>query len=262
MNDDDPQTVNRMMLYLYTLDYPDEDVSGVRAERVAINQSPLPHLKRKTSTTTEEGTDSGSVAEGAVPHDARMMNNVLVYAVAEKYDIPELKDLAKHKFQTLASSKWPHDEFQAIVECVFTTTPDNDMGLRQIVLDLCEKHFHDILKDEESRAGLLEIQAIAAVVLDAAVRKIDQDNMLLDGALAKQIAMREELSQVEADRQEAVLQKNLWMSQLDSSFEKANEVQKCRHCHENFQWCLEHLSMDDELKIRLRCASCRTKHTL
>ena len=261
MNDDDPQTVNRMLLYLYTLDYPDEDVSGVRAKFVATDQSFLPH-RRKTSTTTEEETDSGSISEGAYPHGSRMMNNVLVFAVAEKYDIPELKDLAKLKFQTLAGSKWPLDEFQAIAESVFTTTPDNDTGLRQIVLDLCGKHFHHILKDEESRAGLLEIQAIAAVVLDAAVRKIDLDNMLLDRALAEQIAIREELSQAGADRQEALHQKNLWMSQLDSSFERANKFQKCRHCHENFQWWLERLSIDDELRIRLRCASCRTKETL
>ena len=243
MNDDDPQTVNRMLLYLYTLDYPDEVVPGVRAEHVAIDQSPLPHLRRKTSNTIEEETDPGTASDGAAPHGPRMMNNVLVYAVAENYDIPELKDLAKHKFQTLASSKWPHDGFHAITECIFTTTPDNDMGLRPIVLDICAEHFYDILKDEESRAGLLENQAIADVVLDTAVCEMDQDRMLLD---------------------EAVRQKNMWMSQLDSSFERANKVQKCRHCHENFQWCLERLplSLDDELRIQLRCGSCQTKEAL
>lgn len=264
MNDDDPQTVNRMLLYFYTLDYPDEDVPTVRAEHVAVDQSPLPHRWRKTSNTTEEETDPGTASDGAAPHDPRVMNNALVYAVAEKYDIPELKDLAKHKFQTLASSKWPHDGFHAITECIFTTTPDNDMGLRQIVLDICAEHFYDILKDEESRAGLLENQAIADVVLDAAVRKIDRDRMLLDEAVAKQIAIRKEYCQADADKQEAVRQKYMWMSQLDSLFERANEVQKCRHCHENLQWCLERLpsSLYDELRIQLRCGSCRTKEAL
>lgn len=194
------------------------------------------------------------------------MNNVLVYAVAEKYDIPELKALAKHKFQTLASSRWPHDGFHANMECISTTTPDNDMGLRQIVLDVCAQHFYDILKDEESRAGLLENQAITDVVLNAAVRKIDQDRMLLNEAVVKQIAIRKEHCQADADKQEAVRQKNMWMSQLDSSLERANKVLKCRNCHEDFQWCLERLPLSlllyDELRIQLRCGICRTKEAL
>ena len=266
MNDDDPQTVDRMLLYLYMLDYPDDDVPNVLAEHVSMDCSATPHLQREISWTTEEETDSittSEPSERAAPRDPRMMNNALVYAIAEKYDIPELKELAKRKFQTLASSKWPHDDFYAVTEAVFSTTPDGDMGLRQVVLDVCERHFQEILKDRDTRASFLENKAITAVVLDASVRMIEQDKMSLDGALAKQISLKDELSKAKADTKEALDQKSAWVSQLDHLFTRANKIEGCRHCHEKFQWCLDRVTNSSysfhELGIQLRCTNCRTK---
>ena len=262
MNDDDPQTINRMLLYLYTLDYPDEDVPHHRTDRVAVDNSLPPHQPRKTSTTSEGETDPGTTLKGTAPHDPRLMNNVLVYAVAEKYDIPELKELAKSRFQTLVRSKWPHDDFDAVIESIFSTTPDEDIGLRQIVLDICEENFEDILKTRDSRAGFLENQAIAAVVLDAAVRKIDQDKMLLDEALAKQIALGAELLEANEDKQEAINDRNEWTSKLDSKLNNINDFKSCRHCHEQFQWLLERTMGFGSLGMQLRCRCCRTKEAV
>ena len=281
MNDDDPQTVKRMLFYLYTQDYPDHDVPSMSAKYVAVDRYTPPHLRHKTPTIIEELTDRSANLElsevATTTQDPRMMNNVLVYAVAEKYDIPDLKDLAKGKFQSLARSKWPHDDFYALAERVFSTTPDADMGLRQVVLDICEEHSEDILRNEESRAGFLEIPAIGAVVLRAAVGKFDQDRMLLDGALAKQIALREELSKAKADAKEAsrgkaeeisqikaalkvaLDSKNDWNARLDSLLRNANMVEDCRHCHEKFHWYLERLGA---FGFQLRCANCRTRHEL
>ena len=265
MNDDDPQTVKRMLFYFYTQDYPDYDVPSMSAKHVVAGPYTPPHLRHKTPTTIQEVTDMSAnlgLSDGATTtNDPRMMNNVLVYAVAEKYDIPDLKDLAKGKFQSLARSKWPHDDLYALAEEVFSTTPDTDMGLRQIVLDLCEQNFQDILKNEDSRAGLLVIPAIGAVVLGAAVRKIDQDRMLLDESLAKQIALKQELSKAEADFKEALDQKNKWTQRIDSLFGSANKIDECRHCHESFEWYLERLETFGSLGMQLRCANCRTRHT-
>lgn len=230
MNDDEPQTVGRMLLYLYTLDYPDDDISHIRGERGATEYSPPLNKKRKVSVTTGEGTDSDTASGVATSDDPRMMNNVLIYAIAEKYDIPELKELAKCKFHILASSRWPHDGFDAIAKAVFSTTPENDMGLRQIVLDICEEHFFEILKHGELRGRLLEIEAIAAVAHGAAVRKIDVVERLLDGVLANQTVLKEEVSKAKADTQEAVDQKNKWISQLDSLLRKSNNAKRCSVC--------------------------------
>ena len=205
MDDDDPQAVKRLLLYLYTLDYPEEDDSDVP---MTTDHSHPPCLSSAaTEVDSLLGTKSDSY-DGPTSSDPRMMNNVLVYAVAEKYDILDLKDLAKSKFLTLATSKWPHIELYAVLETIFSTTPDGDMGLRQIVLDICRQHAQDILRDNEVRAAFLDIQAINTIVLDAAVRSHDQDKILLDLALAKQIALEDQLSKAEAETQR-VLSENL-----------------------------------------------------
>lgn len=265
MNDDDPQTIKRMLQYLYTLDYPEDDVPFVRADHAAMDGSLSPPLLHNTSTITEHKTDSITTLglfEGASSHDPKMMNNAIAYATAEKYDIPELKELAKRKFQTLASSKWPHNNFYAVTEAVFSTTPDEDMGLRQIVIDICGKHFRDILKDEESRAAFLNNKAVAVAVLDTAVRMNDQYMVLLGGAQAKHVTLAGELSKAKADMQIALDQKDAWSSRLDSLFQRANGVQKCRHCHKKFQWNLERLEAWGGLGMQLRCEGCRTKEVL
>ena len=266
-----------MLFYLYNLDYPDHGVPDIQAEHMATGRSSPPYLRHKTRTTIEEVMDRSANLElsesDTTTHDPRMMNNVLVYAVAEKYDIPDLKELAQVKFQSLAWSKWPHEDFYALTEMVFSTTPDTDMGLRQTVLDLCGEHFQDILKNEDSRVGFLEIPAIGAVVLGAAVCKIDQDKTLLDGALAEKIALKDELSKAEADAKEelsrtkadlktALDQKNDWSARLDSALRTANNMKDCRHCHEGFKWYLERLEIFGSLGLQLRCANCRTRHGL
>ena len=193
---------------------------------------------------------------------ATMMNNVLVYAIADKYDIPDLKELAKNKFRTLALSKWPIENFDNITEEVFSTTPDGDMGLRQIVLDVCSIHFQEILRDKGSRASLLDNSAIAAVVSDAAVRKFDEDKTLLDEALAKHAeAVNEALAKHAEATNEAVGQKEAWMTRLDSLFANAGIVHECRHCHEGFNWYLERLG-GQRPNMRLRCAICQGTHIL
>ena len=276
MDNDDPQTVKRMLFYLYTLDYPDHDVPNIQAEHVATGRYAPPHLQHKTPTTIEEksimSANLGNSEGATTTHDPRMMNNVRVYAVAEKYDIPDLKDLAKGKFQGLARSKWPHDDFHALAEEVFSTTPDTDMGLRQVVLDLCEEHFQDILRNGDSRV-LLEIPAIEAVVLDAAVCRIDQDKTLLDGAQAKLVEVSqaeakasrrtsEELSLVKAELEKAHEQKVAWASQLDLLFEYAYESKRCRRCHGDIKCSLEGCASPGSRRLQLRCATCRNSHTL
>ena len=253
MDDDHPEAVKRLLLYLYTFDYPDEDDSDVP---VTTDRSYTPQLP---STTTLEESISDTMSDscdGATPHDPRMMTNVLVYAVAEKYDIPELKDLAKHKFGTLARSKWPRDEFHAVTEAVFSTTSDTDMGLRQIVMDICSEHFEDILRDKDSRVIFFENKSIAAVVLDAALRHIDYDKILIDAAFAEQATLGKELSKVNGEKRVALEQKSAWTSRLDMLLQNANKEYYCERCRKDVRWLLEREKHRGVLHILLICSTC------
>ena len=251
-----------MLVYLYTLDYPDEEVANEPVTQVATDHYDPPQLQRETSTTAEGEMDLDTnlaILEVSTPHDPRLMNNALVYALADKYDIPELKELAKRKFQALASSKWPHDDFHAVTETVFSTTPDQDMGLRQIILDVCGEHSQEVLKDEESKAAFLCNKAIATAVLEAAVRRNETDKVLLLEALAKQKSLQRDLEVANRATLGALDQRNNWMSRLDSVIENANKIEDCRHCDAKFNSYLARLGGSG---VQLRCTNCRTKHTL
>ena len=85
---------------------------------------------------------------GARPHvDAMLMANTLVYSIADKYDIPRLKDLAKHKFEKTALSSGSK-YFPSIVAAVFDTTPDADRGLRDVVANIGARHVDEVLANK------------------------------------------------------------------------------------------------------------------
>ena len=256
MDHDDPQTLMRMIFYLYTFDYPEEGIPEFGAKCAAMEHSSSLQLLRKTSTTPDEEPPLTTSWQATDTKDSRIVNNAHVYAVAEKYDIPELKELAKGKFQALVSSKWPLDDFYDIAEAVFSTTPDEDMGLRQIMLDICATHFLDILKHKDSSAGFLEIQPIAAVVLSAVARKIDQDEVVLNEALANQMAIKEELSKAKA---KTIFQGDKWMSELETAFGKANKL-VCTSCYtQRLGWWLDRSGGEfGERKpsVQLKCLQC------
>ena len=142
LDDDDQSTVRRMLTYLYTLDYDDKDAS----EAVAMEES---------QNTDGHLTDSSSkpevVDDAAVVHCKRM-NNVLVYAIAEKYNIPALKELATTKF---VGCEGPVDfaKYQELVNAIFESTPDTDTVLRNVVISDCvNPRFIEKVLEEEGLA--------------------------------------------------------------------------------------------------------------
>ena len=70
---------------------------------------------------------------------ARLTVNALMYALADKYEIEDLKLLALSKFATAADQDWESLAFVYAAELVFRTTPGSDQGLRNIVIKTLNK---------------------------------------------------------------------------------------------------------------------------
>ncbi len=66
------------------------------------------------------------------------MNNVRVYAIAEKYNIPALKTLAMTKFQNCETTR-NSTRNREVVNAIFSSTPDTDPGLRNIIIKMSAK---------------------------------------------------------------------------------------------------------------------------
>lgn len=71
---------------------------------------------------------------------ARLTVNAKMYALADKYDIPDLKALAKVKFEEAVLQDWESLAFAHAAELVFETTYHSDQGLRSVVISTIDQH--------------------------------------------------------------------------------------------------------------------------
>lgn len=84
----------------------------------------------------------------APSEDCNTVAHATMYALGCKYDISSLKSTALHKFKNAATYAWDHPEFAEAIHIVYTTTPDEDDGLRGIVAKTILDHTN-ILSDKE-----------------------------------------------------------------------------------------------------------------
>ena len=123
LDDDDQSTVRRMLTYLYTLDYDEGDACPAVATAVSQN----------TDSLVKDPTSQPDVVDDATVSHCKRMNNIRVYALAEKYNILALKQLAKTKFEKHELSCDP-THYLEVIRTIFDTTPETDLGLRDIVI--------------------------------------------------------------------------------------------------------------------------------
>ena len=137
LEEDDPPTVRRMFSYLYTLAYDDEGDAAspqhymVDGTNIVISQALTPS---STPIPAEE-----------VSRHVRMMNNVVVYAIAEKYDIAELKELAADKFRKLLWLIEPSHALPRVIDAVYKI---KDSELRDVVVQFCANNSTKIVADD------------------------------------------------------------------------------------------------------------------
>ena len=116
--EDDPEIVDRMIDYLYRLDFDDQPSSA-----------------------------NNKALEG------RLVINARVYAIAEKYELCSLKDVAKEKTVAALGDEWNTESFLMALEIAWTTTPISDRALRDCFIPVIGQHKDDLHKKE----GFLEV---------------------------------------------------------------------------------------------------------
>lgn len=206
MEDDDYHTLKRVIRWLYTSDYDDEE---------------SPESQSSAECDASKGTDADSTAENDVPEEPtpvysrdelvlqNLTNHVLVYAMADKYHIPALALHARTKFRALTTIDffWPLAGLPTVVQLIYTTTPPTNRGLRDLAMAICGDRASEIYGDAPWMAimeadGVLAVDFMGALVeqrrREAAV-EFDE----LEDALAE---TREDLRAVE-DANERVLAK-------------------------------------------------------
>jgi hypothetical protein len=66
---------------------------------------------------------------------AQLLLHSNLYMIGDKYDVTGLKELAREKFRRACKSFWNENDFVIAAEHAYTTTMDDDEGLRDCVKD-------------------------------------------------------------------------------------------------------------------------------
>ena len=104
-----------------------------------------------------------------------MLVHARMYAIGEKYIIPALKDLAKRYFSETVILQSGASLGTSIHEA-YTTTPDSDRGLRDVVLTFTRHHITSLVQGSEFCRLAVEAPRFGFVLLQHTVEKVVQQN--------------------------------------------------------------------------------------
>jgi hypothetical protein len=94
----------------------------------------------------------------------QLLLHAKMYEIGDKYQVSGLKGLAKFKFELACARFWDHEMFAQATGHAFSSTPEQDLGLRGIVCKTISEHM-ELLKKEEVKALMEECNGFAFRVL-------------------------------------------------------------------------------------------------
>ncbi|KAH7149118.1 hypothetical protein B0J13DRAFT_550713 [Dactylonectria estremocensis] len=119
--DDDPEAVASMICYLYRGCYPRVEADAER-----------PQEKRLGSPWNAETYGEETISL----QDEYLCLHAKVYAIAEKYQVSGLKEMALRNFSFLVPRTISPHNFAEASEIAYTMTIDSDRGLRDLVVEV------------------------------------------------------------------------------------------------------------------------------
>jgi hypothetical protein len=242
---------------MYTFDYKDEHYRDPESEGCGsaapdeMTETLRGEHQTSPATAADDQEDCMSDCEEDQP---ALFSSIRVYAIADKYDIPQLKELARERFSNWAEDNWACESFPAIAREVFKTTPTKDRGLRDVVVRLVAIHADDFIGKENSRQLIEDIGDLGLSVLCQLLKKHSKEKSGLKTRLkaleAETAALNAQVKDCERDLRRKSDEMNVAMS-------KINSLVECRQCKNE-------LNVEVEASMfggpTVRCKRCRTRH--
>lgn len=180
--DDEPDIVKLLMQYLYEGEYD----PTLPDRQTTIDA----HHARKTTHTCTYDIYGSSCREQLCPHHLcsyhcngncsgftcgdcelvpptisgtaeQLLIHSKMYEIADKYDVVGLKDLVEEKFWRTCLNFWNDPAFPVAAHHAFSTTPEHDKGLRDVVSSTISAHMSDLIKKPEIETLLTEFNGLA-----------------------------------------------------------------------------------------------------
>jgi hypothetical protein len=94
-----------------------------------------------------------------------------LYEIGDKYDVTGLKELAREKFLRACTKYWNDDSLASAAHYAFSTTPEDDRGLREVVSNVISLHM-ELLNKPEIEALLHQFNGLAVGLLKARAKDL------------------------------------------------------------------------------------------
>lgn len=274
LKDDDPATIERMLKFLYTRDYDDQAPAQI--------EGPLSTLKDAIGSMVEDDgheilssaisktTETTVVDRKVTDQDlsalelSRALINIAVYAIAEKYDLKDLKMAAKNKCLWQPWVSWPLDDLRVIAKEVYSSTPSPDRGLRDKVICDCAYHAQE-LTEQQDWISMIKMDADFGFDLFQKMTEKQTETMMeLENSQYKSTGLLRQKVELRQENDELQQKMANFDIRLDEAFETAKERDSCRHCLSDFESYLERRGRSAAGVVQLvqRCKKCRTRHAL
>ncbi|KAL9593124.1 MAG: hypothetical protein Q9219_007669 [cf. Caloplaca sp. 3 TL-2023] len=294
--DDDPNSVACMLKYIYTAKYEEVDPTGTQDE---VEENHNPEAMKDGNATSDDRTAvsprmppaaPGSVAMSATGSDdgsadglpkakfSAIRNNVLICALADKYDVQPLKTLSQRKFREQSLDEWEEDDIVTILTEVYATTSATDRGLRDMMLNVCTRYIDRLMESSAFHRMLCDNATLAFEVVKMLHNtKEVLDNRLLDAEVQyKNIEKTENRGTIQSlqdqlksvrDRMKLVQDQlkdeeteSEWKSKELKAYQNELSRRSCRHCGSKSKASTERLGGSSRMGyVELQCTSCKKR---
>lgn len=137
---DAPEIVKLMIKYFYHLDY----LHNTESRQAYLNSN-----GKKGESVSQDGSN------------VFMIEHAKVFAMAVKYQVDGLRDLAISKFQAQVKSHWNHQDFPHTIFVVYNSTPQDVTQLRDLVANQMHETFEELQNKPEIEEVVLSIPKLS-----------------------------------------------------------------------------------------------------
>jgi hypothetical protein len=181
--------ISRLITYLYTGEYEPCAllwVSGFSLMNLpksaavpSTTQHSYPNENRCACLIRNEHCYESNKEATSFQISAPLSIHADMYALGDKYQVGGLQRLAASKFKASLAHHWNSPDFITAVQTVYTSTPDSNRMLRDVVVQGFKDHFSiDITKDPAIEAKLDTIDELSLTLLSSWPKKVDTSRVV------------------------------------------------------------------------------------
>jgi hypothetical protein len=176
--------ISRLITYLYTGDYEPCDSTRLSCffqmkqdkPAAVLNPTPHPYSEEDDCACLVRSEQYYVINEASrqIQISTPLSIHADMYALGDKYQVAGLQNVAASKFKACLAHHRNSPDFITALQTVYTSTPDSNRMLRDVVVQGFKDHFGiDITKDPAIEAKLDTIDELSIALLSSWPKNVD-----------------------------------------------------------------------------------------